>query len=109
MTRTIEIGIPTRNGSLRGLLYPVPHARVGKPRRIGSRCEQTPHLRLVRSTSAGSRASRGAQSRSAPVTTFRIDEHLPRRLTVQLGDDADLSRHAAPLIAKLYTWCRSTL
>ncbi|MGZ3674479.1 MAG: hypothetical protein ACXVCO_09235, partial [Ktedonobacterales bacterium] len=29
MTRTIEIGILTRNGPVRGFLYPVPHARDG--------------------------------------------------------------------------------
>ncbi|MGZ6390700.1 MAG: hypothetical protein ACXWQZ_15755, partial [Ktedonobacterales bacterium] len=82
---------------------------IGKPRHKVSQREQTPHLRLVHSTSAGSQASLGSQSRSAPVSTFRIDEDLPRRLTIQLGDNAELSRHAAPLIAKLYTWCRSTL
>jgi hypothetical protein len=221
MTRTLEIGIPTRNGSVPGLLYPAPHARngiiligsegelfepagmfeelalylqgarftllqigaprphslvaytyailgalsalhtwgvervvlvlwstneadamqggkqkisstdavarvvdnivglvgvvagvatiVGKPRGTGSLPRQTSHLRIVHSASDSSRASPRSQSRSAPVPTFCIDEDLPRRLTVQLGDDADLSRHAAPLIAKLYIWCRSTL
>ncbi|MGZ3598696.1 MAG: hypothetical protein ACXWQ5_03185 [Ktedonobacterales bacterium] len=82
---------------------------VGKPRHMVSQCKQTSHLLLVRSTSGSPHTSPSAHSRSAPIPTFRIHEDLPRRLTVQLGDDADLSRHAAPLIAKLYTWCRSTL
>lgn len=95
-----------------GLVSVVPGVAtiISKPRPRRATASQHAHthqLRLMRGMPGDPHAPAAPPPRSASAPILHISEDTARRLVLQLGDEADHSRYAAQLFAKLYAWCHA--